>query len=159
MAAEDFRHERYDSVEKRFAEKVLYTRYKAGKKDTLASVAGRFGSTPQALAELNHLKKGARLKGKTLIVPVLTASGNSREEAKPERAVTRKKNSREFIKYYVVKEGDTLIALAKRFNVSASLLAAWNNVKEKMALRPGKRIIVAKYVEKKGSMTPVGADG
>jgi membrane-bound lytic murein transglycosylase D len=140
--------------EKRFTEKVLYTRYKAGKRDSLASVAGRFGSTPQALAELNHLKKGARLKGKTLIVPVLTASANTLEEAKPELAEVRKENSREFIKYYIVKEGDTIIALAKRFNVSASLLAAWNNLKEKMALSPGKRIIVAKYAEKKGAMAP-----
>jgi membrane-bound lytic murein transglycosylase D len=146
--------------EKRFVEKVLYTRYKAGKRDTLASVAGRFDSTPQALAELNHLKKGARLKGKTLIVPVLSASRNRDMEAKPERAEVRKKNGKEFIKYYIVKEGDTLIALAKRFNVSAGLLAAWNNLKEKMALRPGKRIIVAKYVEKKGAMTPAaGSDG
>lgn len=142
--------------EKRFAEKVLYTRYKAGKRDTLVSVASRFGASPEALAELNHLKKGAKLKGKTLIVPVLAASGNSREEAKPEQAEVRKEkeNSREFIKYYIVKEGDTLIDLAKRFNVSASLLAAWNNLKEKMALSPGKRIIVAKYLEKKGTMTP-----
>lgn len=146
--------------EKRFVENVLYTRFKSGKRDTLVSVAGRFGSTPQALAELNHLRKRARLKGKTLIVPVLTASVNSREEAKPERAEVRKENSREFIKYYIVKEGDTLIALARRFNVSAGLLAAWNNLKEKIALHPGKRIIVAKYVEKKGAMTPAaGEDG
>jgi membrane-bound lytic murein transglycosylase D len=146
--------------EKRFEEKVLYTRYKAGKRDSLVSVAGRFGSTPQALAELNHLKKGAKLKGKTLIVPVLSASRNSVTDRKPERAQIRKENSREFIKYYIVKEGDTLIALAKRFNVSAGLLAAWNNLKEKMALHPGKRIIVAKYVEKKGAMTPAaGVDG
>jgi len=142
--------------EKRFVEKVLYTRFKAGKRDTLASIAGRFGSTPQALAELNHLKKGAKVKGKTLIVPLLAASGSSREEAKPEQAEARKGKSREFIKYYIVKEGDTLIALAKRFNVSASLLAAWNNLKAKVALRPGKRIIVAKYMEKKGAMTPLG---
>lgn len=144
----------------RFAEKVLYTRYKAGRRDTLATVAGRFGANPQALAELNHLKNGARLRGKTLIVPVMTASRQPQPEAKPERFETRKAESREFKKYYIVKKGDTLIALAKRFNVPARLLAAWNNLREKFALRPGKRIIVAKFVEKKGEMTPVnGEDG
>jgi membrane-bound lytic murein transglycosylase D len=147
-------------IDKRFEEKVLYTRYKTRKLDTLASVAGRFGSSPQALAELNHLKIKSKLRGKTLIVPVLTATGNSDMEAKPQQTAVRKENSREFIKYYIVKEGDTLIALAKRFNVSAGLLAAWNNLKEKIALYPGKRIIVAKYVEKKGAMTPAaGSDG
>ena len=144
--------------EKRSAEKVLYSRYKAGKRDTLASVAGRFGATPQALAELNHLKKGARLRGKTLIVPVLTASREVRQDAKPLRSEARNEASREFKKYYVVKKGDTLFDLAKRFNVSAKLLAAWNNLKERVALRPGKRIIVARYVEKKGEMTPVAGD-
>jgi len=144
--------------EKRSAEKVLYTRYKAGKRDTLASVAGRFGATPQALAELNHLKKGARLKGKTLIVPVLTASREVRQDEKPVRSAARNGESKEFKKYYVVKKGDTLFDLAKRFNVSAKLLAAWNNLKERVALRPGKRIIVARYVEKKGEMTPVAGD-
>ncbi len=142
--------------DKRYEEQVLYTRYKARKRDTLASVARRFGASPKALAELNHLKKGARVRGKTLIVPVLTASTESRPEEKTEQAQVRKESCREFIKYYIVKEGDTLIDLAKRFNVSARLLAAWNNLKEKVALRPGKRIIVAKYVEKKGAMVRAG---
>jgi membrane-bound lytic murein transglycosylase D len=146
--------------DKRFVEKVLYTRYKAGKRDTLVSIAGRFGATSEALAELNHLKKGARLKGKTLIVPVLTAATDISGDLKAERPVSRNKNGRAFIKYYIVKEGDTLIELAKRFNVSARILAAWNNLKERIALHPGKKIIVAKYVEKKGAMTPAtGSDG
>ena len=57
-----------------------------------------------------------------------------------------------------MKKGDTLISLAKRFNVSARILSAWNNLKGKIALRPGKRIIVAKYVEKQGTMTAVPTD-
>lgn len=146
--------------EKRFTEKVLFTRYKVGKRDTISSVAVRFGASPQVLAELNHLHKRTKIKGKTLIVPVLTASRDSRSEEKSERAEISKKDSKEFIKYYIVREGDTLIALAKKFCVSASLLAAWNNLKEKIALRPGKRIIVAKYVEKRGPMIPAtGSDG
>lgn len=141
--------------EKRFTERVLYTRYTARKRDTLASVASRFGTTPQVIAELNHLKKGARLRGKVLTVPVPTASTDGRTaEAKAAPAGSREQESTEFKKYYTVKKGDTLAALAKRFNVPARLLALWNNLKEKVALRPGKRIIVAKYVEKKGGMTP-----
>ncbi len=142
--------------DKRFVEKVLYTRYKAGKRDTLASLARRFGATPQLLAQLNHLKKGAKLRGKTLIVPVLTAAMENRPEMKEALAQPASKQEKKFIKYYIVKEGDTLKALAKRFNVSARLLAAWNNMREKMALRPGKRIIVAKYTERKGAMTREG---
>jgi membrane-bound lytic murein transglycosylase D len=144
--------------DKRYVEKVLYTRYKAGKRDTLVSVAKRFGATPQALAELNHLKKGAKLRGRTLVVPVLNASNIGHPEGKQVSAKVMKAESREFKKYYTVKKGDTLLNLAKRFNVPARLLAAWNNLKERVALRPGKRIIVARYVEKNGAMTPVSVD-
>lgn len=140
--------------EQRFTEKLLYTRYKAGKRDTLASVASRFGTTVQVIADLNHLGKGAKLRGRNLTVPVQTAFLDSQTAEKPNRAASRSDESKEFKKYYTVKRGDTLTALARRFNVSTRLLAAWNNLKEKMALRPGKRIIVARYVEKKGSMVP-----
>jgi membrane-bound lytic murein transglycosylase D len=141
--------------EKRFTDKVLYTRYKAKKRDTLAAVANRFGTTPQTIAELNHLKKEARLRGRTLTVPVPVASRDGSGRGETERAESEKPESKEFKKYYTVQKGDTLASLAKRFNVSAKLLALWNNLKEKVALRPGKRIIVARYVEKKGSMAPV----
>ena len=57
-----------------------------------------------------------------------------------------------FNKYYTVKKGDTLATLAKRFNVTARILSAWNNMKTKVALKPGKRIIIAKYQDKKGAL-------
>jgi membrane-bound lytic murein transglycosylase D len=141
-------------ADQRFTEKVLYSRYKARKGDTLGSVAGRFGTTQQALAELNHLGKGAKLRGRVLTVPVPAASNDGQEIAAGNGAGGSRSESKEFNKYYTVKKGDTLFSLARRFNVSARILAAWNNLKEKVALRPGKRLIVAKYVEKKGSLAP-----
>jgi membrane-bound lytic murein transglycosylase D len=46
--------------------------------------------------------------------------------------------------------------LAKRFNVSTKLLSTWNNLKVKVALKPGRRIIIAKFTEKNGVMAPSG---
>ena len=59
-----------------------------------------------------------------------------------------------YAKYYTVKKGDTLAAVAKRFNVSTQLLTAWNNLKTKVALKPGRRIIIAKFSEKNGKLAP-----
>jgi len=143
------------SAEERFRERVLYTRYKARKRDTLVSIAGRFGASKETIAELNHLKRGANLRGRTLVVPVPPSPGVNSQLAGSDQIREKKEDTREFKKYYTVKKGDTLIALAKRFNVSARLLAAWNNLREKVSLRPGKRIVVARYVEKNGAMTPV----
>ena len=139
----------------RYTEKVLYTRYLAKKKDTLSSVASRFGTTPQVIAELNHLGVKSRLKGKLLTIPVKGNDLDGRVAEASPPAGKEAQVGKEFNKYYTVKKGDTLASLARRFNVSARILTAWNNLKGKVALRPGKRIIIAKYVEKQGTMAPV----
>ena len=139
----------------RFTEKLLYTRYRAARKDTLASVARRFGTTPQVIAELNHLGETAKVNGKLLTVPVRDSALDSRVAEVNSSGSTPGQIGKEFNKYYTVKKGDTLASLALRFNVTAAILSAWNNLNGKVALRPGKRIIVAKYVEKQGTMSPV----
>ncbi|WP_026842920.1 lytic transglycosylase domain-containing protein [Citrifermentans bremense] len=135
----------------RYTEKVKHVRYRAKKKDTLVSIARRFKTTPQAIAELNDLgrKKAAKLHGKVLTVPVLVAAQG--EQTSTPALAEAKAEAKEFHKYYTVKKGDTLASLAKRFNVTARVLSAWNNLKTRVALKPGKRIIVAKYQEKKGA--------
>jgi membrane-bound lytic murein transglycosylase D len=135
-------------ADQRYIEKILYTRYRVRKKDSLESVARQFGTTPQTIAELNQLGKKARIKGKVLTVPVKESAldGQVAEAAAP--AGNGGGTGKELNRYYTVRRGDTLISLAKRFNVSARILTAWNNLKGKVALRPGKRIIIAKYVTK-----------
>lgn len=134
----------------RFSEKTLYTHYKAGKRDSLKSIARRFGTTTVALAELNSLNKRSRLAGKTLVIPAKQTVDFSHEGRTPRTAASKGNYS----KYYVVKKGDTLGELAKRFNVSSKLLTAWNNLKTRVALKPGRRIIIAKFIEKNGEMVP-----
>jgi membrane-bound lytic murein transglycosylase D len=135
----------------RFTERVLYSRYQARKKDTLKGVARRFGTSPATLAELNGLNAKSRISGKSLLVPVKLTVDFSHEGRTPRSAATAKGS---YAKYYTVKSGDTLSSLAKRFNVSTKLLSAWNNMKVKVVLKPGKRIIIAKFTEKNGKMHP-----
>ena len=136
--------------ELRFTEKVLYTRYKAGKKDSLKSVARRFGTSTKMLAELNSLNTKGRITGKTLVVPVKQTVDFSQEGR-----ATRNTGSKDiYAKYYTVKKGDTLDSLARRFKTSTKLLTAWNKLKLKVALKPGRRIIIAKFIKKNGEMVP-----
>lgn len=136
---------------KRFIERVLYSRYKAHRKDTLKGVARRFGTSPATLADLNGLNVKSRIAGKSLLVPVKQTVDFSHEGRTP-RSTAATKGS--YAKYYTIKSGDTLSSLAKRFNVSTKLLSAWNNLKVKVALKPGRRIIIAKFTEKNGEMVP-----
>lgn len=137
--------------DQRFTEKILYTRYQARKKDSLKTIARRFGTSTETLSELNGLSKKTRIAGKSLIVPVRQTVDFSHEGRA--HASVKKGN---FAKYYTVKKGDTLDTLAKRFNVSTKLLSSWNNLKNKVALKPGRRIIIAKFIEKNGQMVPSG---
>ena len=118
----------------------------------MASVARRFGTSAEALSELNGLSKKSRIAGRKLVVPVRQTVDFGHEGRAPQAAA--KKGS--FAKYYTVKKGDTLDTLAKRFNVSTKLLSTWNNLKHKVALKPGRRIIIAKFTEKNGAMAPSG---
>jgi membrane-bound lytic murein transglycosylase D len=138
--------------DKRFTEKVLYTSYQTGKKESLKTVARKFGTSPETLSELNGLSKNSRIAGKKLVVPVKQTVDFSHEGRTAQASA--KKGS--FAKYYTVKKGDTLDVLAKRFNVSTKLLSTWNNLKVKVALKPGRRIIIAKFTEKNGAMAPSG---
>ena len=136
----------------RFTEKILYTRYKVRKKESVKAVARRFGTSPETIRELNGLTAKAGISGKSLIVPV-RQTVDFGTEGRTARAVDKKGK---YSKFYTVKKGDTLDGLARRFNVSAKLLSTWNNLKNKVALKPGRRIIIAKFVEKNGEMVPSG---
>jgi len=145
--------------DQRYAEKVVHVRYRATKKDTLTSVARRYGTTPEALAELNRIPVDQRITGKTLTVPVAPANLDTSVPVKRSPAALAAAEKGVFKKYYTVQKGDTLASVSKKFNVSTSILQAWNNLKGRLALKPGKRIVVAKFVEKKGAMVAADEQG
>ncbi len=129
--------------DQRFKERITYARYKVKGKDSLAQLAQRFNTSVEALTELNHLQPKAKLRGRTLVVPMHIAAAETTAE-RPAKATPQV-----FKKYYTVKRGDTLTSVARQFNVSIKVLAAWNNLKGKVALKPGRRIVVAKFAEQK----------
>ena len=141
-------------VEQRFTEKLLYTRYQARRHDSIGSVARRFNVSHDTLSQLNGLSKKSRIAGKTLVVPVRQTVDFNREGR-----AARKSAKSAYAKYHIVKKGDTLESIARQFKVSAKLLSNWNNLKGRIALKPGRRIIVALFTEKNGEMIPADGKG
>ncbi|NVN99570.1 MAG: transglycosylase SLT domain-containing protein [Geobacteraceae bacterium] len=131
--------------DQRYTERIAYNRYKAKKQDTLKTVAAKFSTTPERIAELNHLKSTSKVRGKTLLVPVQSAVNTKpAHQTENRETVLSAKQENKGYRYYIVKKGDTLYSLAKKFKVTTAILSAWNDLTEKVALKPGKRIIVAK---------------
>jgi len=142
-------------TDQRFRADIEYTRYRARKGDSIASIARRFGVSEEQLASINKVSSRRSLKGRVLRIPSATMSASPAPATEPrveKKIAAKSEEKKNFIKYYTVKHGDTLKSVARRFNVSTKIIAAWNNLRGKFALKPGKRIIVAKFVEKKGQM-------
>lgn len=92
--------------------------YVVVKGDTLSSIAARFNTTYQKLAEYNNISNPNVIKvGQVIKIPSAT-------------------------EYYVVKKGDTLSAIAKKYNTTVNQLASWNNIKNVNLINVGQKLRV-----------------
>ena len=124
--------------------------------DTMYSIAKRYGVTQEAILAANGMKNhnisvGQQLripgKGKTVasqsakVVPVgpVTASSSNVSVSRP---VAEAKATNKIVRY-TVQSGDTLWAIARKFNVSPVELLSLNNMSRNTALRPGDTVRVA----------------
>lgn len=97
---------------------VTHTRYyRVRRGDTLSAIARRFGVSINDLRRWNHISGSNILVGHQLRVAAAGSHHTSRAAA-AHVAHTR---------YYRVRRGDTLIAIADRFGVSVDNLRRWNH--------------------------------
>ncbi|WP_293905645.1 LysM peptidoglycan-binding domain-containing protein [Phenylobacterium sp.] len=118
------------------AEAAKPTTYKVRKGDTLAIVAGKLGTDIETLAKANHLRKpypltpGQVLKGPKGAEPA--ADQPSKRGARSSAAAEPKT--------YVVKSGDTLFSIAKRFGVTVAALKAENGIGRSASIARGRKL-------------------
>jgi len=108
--------------------------YKVRKGDTLAEVADKLGTSTEALAKANGLKSPYRLSpGQTLKNPVARkASAGTRG--------SRNTGSQAAPETYVVKSGDTLFSVSKKFGVSVADLKAANGIGRSNSIARGRKL-------------------
>ena len=106
--------------------KVFTTTYIVQSGDTLTSIAIKFDTTVQAIAELNDLQNPNLIYvGEILKIPT-----NSRGNLSAP-------SSRHYIKTYIVQSGDTLTSIAKKFNTTTDKIALLNNITNPNLIYPG----------------------
>jgi membrane-bound lytic murein transglycosylase D len=94
------------------------------KGETLGRIAQKYGVTVQDVKNWNGIKADYILPNQELEIYLISdASENSGK-----KSMDRPQNSKKFI-YYEVRNGDTLYNIAKKFNVSVTMLRTWNNFK------------------------------
>jgi membrane-bound lytic murein transglycosylase D len=104
--------------------------------DTLGAIARRYGSTVEAIRAANGIRNPRRLRiGQTLVVPrgPVDRSARAAVKAKP---TGEKVAALQVPERYVVRRGDTLYAIARRFGTSAEELQRRNGLQD-TTIRPG----------------------
>ena len=91
--------------------------------DTLSSIASKYGTTYQELARINGISN----PNKIYPGQVLKIGGGS---------------SIPSTEYYIVKSGDTLSAIAKKYGTTVNQLASWNNIANVNKIYVGQKLRV-----------------
>ncbi|MBX3010106.1 MAG: LysM peptidoglycan-binding domain-containing protein [Caldilineaceae bacterium] len=103
---------------------TAYAVYTVQRGDTLSAIARRVGSTVPALVSLNRLSNANQISvGQTILIPAAT------EDRGPTSS-------------YVVQRGDTLSALARRYQTTVGLLLWLNGIANPNQIRVGQTLLV-----------------
>lgn len=98
----------------------MYGMYMIGIRDTLESIANRYGTTVNVLREINPNSNFT--VGSTIIVPT----------------------TKEYFDVYTIEKGDNLYEIAKKYNTDYNLLALFNGLNINDYIYPGNSILVPK---------------
>lgn len=141
------------------AERVAWTEHKVKKGETLSHIAGKYGTSVDALRDTNNLKRSSLLRvGQIVVVPVPGGSYAEAASSKPtymnprqssvDRAALERYAQRTAAlptgekTIYRVRSGDTLSEIADRFGTSVSRIRSWNNLSRRRHIYPGQKLAI-----------------
>ena len=102
----------------------MFESYLIKKEDTLDSIAKNYNVSKEYLIDINNIYyKDDFKEGRELIVP---------------------KVSDTYFNTYVIEKGDTLYAIARKYNINPKLLSAINGISEEDYIYPKQEIMVPK---------------
>ncbi len=119
-------------------------RHEVRRGDTLYGIARRYGLGVAELSAANPDFDGSLRPGQTLRLPASAQPGDEAGAIQPASFKARIRKPAPPLRY-TVKRGDTLGAIAQRFDVSLADIKAWNPAFRKTSkVRPGQAIVVGK---------------
>ena len=115
-------------------QKIKWERHEVKKGETLSLIAKQFNTNPQAISDINGLRKSRVVPGKHLLIPV-DINGKNHDAA----YLTMGEASKQQHILYRVRRGETLVKIAKRHNVTVADIREWNKSIGK-SIRAGQKI-------------------
>lgn len=128
----------YVSYKKLQIDSIRYHRVRRG--ETVSHIARRFGTTIHSIRNVNGLGRRYHIKaGQVLKIPY-RLSQRSVSRTISSKKTKRKKNKTNVI--HVVKKGDTLFDISRKYKVSMRRLAYVNSLKNRSLIYPGRRLVI-----------------
>jgi len=160
LMAEKIRDQEEERLENRRKHEVIASKaqfyaptpteqYKVHRGESLSLIAKNHGTTVDNLRQINRLSKSSVNSGSYLKIPAsnhASASINEINKAPKTKTVGGQ--------IYTVKKGDTFFNVSKRFAVSRTNIAAWNNISPDSNLRLGQKLVIKSSVQQLASTSP-----
>ena len=115
-------------------QKIKWERHEVRKGDTLSSLAKQYNTNPEAIRDINGLKKNRIAPGKHLLIPI-DINGKNTDAS----YLTTGQSSKQQQILYRVRSGETLMRIAKSHNVTVADIREWNKGLGK-TVRAGQKI-------------------
>ncbi len=121
-------------------------RYKVRSGDFLGKIANKFGVRVSDLKRWNRLKNSRLKIGQRLSVyPKKIPFSVSKPGKKESKSSSKASVSKGEYKTYIVKEGDSLWTISRKFkNVSVDEIKKWNDIWSAKSLKPGTKLKIFK---------------
>ena len=102
----------------------MYDKYLIQQGDDITSIAKKFNTKESIIMDLNNIAFPDMLReGKEIIVPI---------------------NKEKYFEYYTIKKGDSLYAIARKYNINPDLLAILNGLNSEDYIYPNQEILIPK---------------
>jgi len=115
-------------------QKIKWERHEVRKGETLSSLAKQYNTNPEAIRDINGLKKNRIAPGKHLLIPI-DINGKNTDAS----YLTTGQSSKQQQILYRVRSGETLMRIAKSHNVTVADIREWNKGLGK-TVRAGQKI-------------------
>jgi len=120
----------------------VYHKVKRG--ETLIAIAKKYGTSVEKIKELNGLKTSLIKEGQKLVVKKIEKEENKNLSSNKESLTTSSGNYDTV--YYVVKKGDNLSKISRKYDISVSSIKKENNLKSSKII-PGMQLKIRVPVE------------
>ena len=124
-------------------ERLKWIRHQVKSGDSLSLVAQKYKTTTSQIMSVNHLKDNLIKVGDYLVVPIAQKQTNEYSLSESQREKSRLNLDKSGLKVvHVVKSGDSLWLIAKKYQVSINNLIKWNHLKRSEPLKLGKKLAI-----------------